>query len=660
MKISRQWLGEWVASDGSAKELGDRLTMAGFELESIAPAAPAFDGVVVAEIIEAVRHPQADKLQLCKVAVGDSAAARAAALQIVCGASNARVGLRTALATVGATLPGDLKIKAAKLRGVESAGMLCSARELGLSEAAEGILELPNDAPLGVSLRDYLALEDDILELSITPNRGDAMSVLGIAREVAAATGSALRPPVLEPVPPSKIDAALEQRGLARVDNPTACARFHGRVIIDIDNTRASPTWLRERLRRAGQRSISPVVDITNYIVLELGQPMHAYDLDKIEGELTARLARAGERCELLDGRTVELAEDVLVIADRVGPVALAGVMGGTRTAVSATSTRVLFEVAWFSPQAIAGRARRFGLTTDASQRFERGVDPELGAIAIERATRMLLEIAGGRAAAVKTFEDASALPPRPTIELRLSQVQRLLGTTLPSREVSALLERVGLAVQPGATGGDSLRVIAPTFRFDLRIERDLIEEVARLHGFERIPTARARDAAHSSMRVGATRRATDARYFECPRLARGCAFRIRRSGAAGGDASGGPGTPARQSDRKRPRGDAPEFMARSRQSCARESAASAVAAAFVRAWGGLSGRCSRARQPGRYLRRNSLERAVGRRTREWRFLRLARGCRGVTRPYRGSWGIPLRRGTTCLLASRSIGADLA
>ena len=493
MKISRQWLGEWVASDGSAKELGDRLTMAGFELESIAPAAPAFDGVVVAEIIEAVRHPQADKLQLCKVAVGDSAAARAAALQIVCGASNARVGLRTALATVGATLPGDLKIKAAKLRGVESAGMLCSARELGLSEAAEGILELPNDAPLGVSLRDYLALEDDILELSITPNRGDAMSVLGIAREVAAATGSALRPPVLEPVPPSKIDAALEQRGLARVDNPTACARFHGRVIIDIDNTRASPTWLRERLRRAGQRSISPVVDITNYIVLELGQPMHAYDLDKIEGELTARLARAGERCELLDGRTVELAEDVLVIADRVGPVALAGVMGGTRTAVSATSTRVLFEVAWFSPQAIAGRARRFGLTTDASQRFERGVDPELGAIAIERATRMLLEIAGGRAAAVKTFEDASALPPRPTIELRLSQVQRLLGTTLPSREVSALLERVGLAVQPGATGGDSLRVIAPTFRFDLRIERDLIEEVARLHGFERIPTARAR-----------------------------------------------------------------------------------------------------------------------------------------------------------------------
>lgn len=515
MKVSRQWLDEWVRSGWSSRELGDRLTMAGFELESITPAAPAFEGVVVAEIIEAERHPQADKLQVCKVVVAGDAAARATPLQIVCGAANARTGLRTALAVVGAALPGGLAIKAAKLRGVESAGMLCSAKELGLAETSEGILELPDDAPLGMALRDYLALDDEVLEFAITPNRGDAMSVRGIAREVRALLGIAGRSsdagssaaslralPPLPAVPATTEvaaalakDLALAQRALATLDAATACPRFHGRVIVGLDNSRPSPMWLRERLRRAGLRSISPVVDVTNYLVIELGQPMHAYDLDKLEGQLAVRLARSGESCELLDGRTLTLEDDVLVIADAAGPVALAGVMGGQRTAVSANTTRVLFEVAWFAPSAIAGRGRRYGLTTDASQRFERGVDPELGAIAIERATALLCSIAGGQAAPVMTAASAADLPRPVSVPLRLAQIERLLGIALPRSEVIDLLERLGMQVEIAAESPTTLRVAPPSHRFDLRIERDLIEEVARLRGYDSIPVQPARAA---------------------------------------------------------------------------------------------------------------------------------------------------------------------
>lgn len=495
MKISLDWLAEWVRSGLDARELGHRLTMAGFELESVGAAAPPFEGVIVAEILEATRHPQADKLQVCKVAVGDDVASRAAPLQIVCGAANARAGLRTALAQVGASLPGGVAIKAAKLRGVESAGMLCSAKELGLAETSEGIVELPTDAPLGRSVRDYLMLDDELLELAITPNRGDAMSVRGIAREVAALTGQDFKHVDCAALPATLADATLDARARVALEAPAACPRFHGRVIVDVDNSQASPVWLRERLRRAGLRSISPVVDITNYIVLELGQPMHAYDLDKIEGNLQVRFARAGESCALLDGRSVELTPDVLVIADAQGPVAMAGVMGGERTAVSAKTRRVLFEVAWFAPAAIAGRGRRYGLTTDASQRFERGVDPEVGAQAIERASALLLQIAGGRAGATVTTEVATALRSRKAVTLRVAQVARLLGVELSTPEIKDLLTRLGMTVNATAADPAVIEVLPPSHRFDIAIERDLIEEVARLVGYDRIPTEPARAA---------------------------------------------------------------------------------------------------------------------------------------------------------------------
>ena len=488
MKIALSWLREWVRCDLGGRELGDRLTMAGFELESIAMAAPPFNGVMVAQIIEATRHPQADKLQVCKVALGDDDASRAAALQIVCGAANARVGLRTALALVGAQLPGGLTIKAAKLRGVESSGMLCSAKELGLAEASDGIIELPSDAPLGVALRDYLGLDDEVLELAITPNRGDAMSVRGIAREVSALVGAAPTAADCRAVPPTALDEALAARACVALEAPQACPRFHARVIVDVDNSRASPPWLRERLRRVGQRSISPVVDITNYILLELGQPMHAYDLDKLAGALQVRHARPGEPCALLDGRTVELTDDVLVIADELGPVAMAGVMGGSRTAVSAETRRVLFEVAWFAPAAIAGRGRRYGLVTDASQRFERGVDPELGAAAIERATALLLAVTGGLPGPVRLSERPDALRVVPPVTLRLGQVERLLGTSWPMPEIVSRLERLGMHVL-SSTDGTQLQVQPASHRFDIAIERDLIEEIARLAGYETIPT---------------------------------------------------------------------------------------------------------------------------------------------------------------------------
>jgi len=484
MKISLQWLREWVDAGLEPKALGSALTMAGFELESIAAAAPPFEDVRVAEIVSAQPHPQADKLRVCEVSLGEGGAP----LQIVCGAPNARAGLKTALATVGAHLPGDLKIKAAKLRGVESAGMLCSAKELGLSDISEGIVELPPDAPVGANVREYLGLDDTVLELAVTPNRGDAMSMRGIAREVAALASQPMVPPDTTAVAATSMEQPVISLGSA-----AACPRFHARIIVDVDNTRASPIWLRERLRRAGVRSISPVVDITNYIVQELGQPMHAYDLDKVQGGLTARLAKSGETCELLDGRTVELQPDMLVIADEAGPVALAGVMGGARTAVSAETRRVLFEVAWFAPSAIAGRGRRFGLTTDASQRFERGVDPEIGAQAIERATRLLQLVAGGEAGPVVTVEEAIRLKRYPPVSLRVSQIERLLGLSISADEATALLQRLGIARDSAAlesSGSETLRFAVPSHRFDLSIERDLIEEIARLVGFERIPTA--------------------------------------------------------------------------------------------------------------------------------------------------------------------------
>ncbi len=475
MKISLQWLREWVDVSWTPAELGARLTMAGFELESLSAAAPPFTGVVVGEIIEAVRHPQADKLQICKVSIGSGEP-----LQIVCGAPNARAGLKSALARVGATLPGGLAIKAAKLRGSESFGMLCSAKELGLSEASDGILELPADLVPGTDLRDALGLDDALLEVAVTPNRGDAMSVLGIAREVSALVGAPLRGPALAPVA-----ARGDARVAVSLQAPNACPRFVGRVIRGIDNSKPSPWWVRERLRRAGQRSISPVVDVTNLVMLELGQPMHVYDRAKIAGDIRVRLAAAGERCTLLDGREVALDADMLVIADAEGPVGLAGVMGGQRTAASAQTVDVFLEVAWFEPASIAGRGRRLGLTTDASQRFERGVDPVHQVRTIERATALMLQIAGGEAGPVVVTEDAAHLPSRRSVTLRRAQVQRLLGVLPDDGRLRAMLESLGMQVESTAEG---FKVAPPSHRFDIAIERDLIEEVARLYGYDQIP----------------------------------------------------------------------------------------------------------------------------------------------------------------------------
>jgi phenylalanyl-tRNA synthetase beta chain len=475
VRVPLSWLRDFVDVPWPAKELGSRLTMAGFELESLEPAAPAFSGVVVAEIVEAAKHPQAEKLQVCRVKAGD------ALLQIVCGAANARVGLKTALATIGAKLPGEKTITAAKLRGVDSAGMLCSAKELGLADTSEGILELPAEAPAGQDLNAYLQLDDEILELNVTPNRGDAMSILGIAREVAALT----RGGVKLPVPANAL--ALQETYPVKLTAPQGCPKFTCRILRGIDNTRPSPTWLRERLRRAGLRSISPVVDITQYVMLELGQPMHAYDLDKLQGGLEVRWAKAGEKTTLLDGKEIELAADVLVIADGSGPVGLAGVMGGLASSCTSTTTNVLLEAAFFAPAAVAGRGRRYGLVTDAGQRFERGVDPLHQERAMGHATGLLIGIAGGKDGPLHVVQELDLLPKRLDVALRRSRIEKMLGTSIADNDVKSTLESLGMRVVADATGW---LVTPPSHRFDISIEADLIEELARIVGFEAIAEA--------------------------------------------------------------------------------------------------------------------------------------------------------------------------
>jgi phenylalanyl-tRNA synthetase beta chain len=477
MKLPLSWLREWVDLPEDPHEVAERLTSIGFEVESIAPVAGEFTEVVVAQITQIAAHPQAEKLQICQVSDGSGAS-----LQIVCGASNARQGLKSALARIGAELPGGVQIKRAKLRGVDSAGMLCSARELGLSESHEGILELPEDAPLGASLRSYMELDDSVLEIAITPNRGDAMSVLGVARELAALAGSALRAPEVPPVA-----ATGTATFPIHLSAGAGCARFASRVIRGVDNTRATPAWLQERLRRAGLRSISPVVDVTNLVLLELGQPMHAYDLGLLHGGITVRRARPDEPLRLLDGQELKLAEDVLVIADQQSAVGLAGIMGGERTMISASSCDLLLEVAWFDPAVIAGRARRYGQLTDASQRFERGVDPAGQERALARATRLLLDLVGGEAGPVQMQELPAEIPAARSVLLRAQRLDRLLGINVPSAVVEQRLRALGLQVSAQPQGWQTK---TPTWRFDLAIEVDLIEEVARLGGFAAIPEA--------------------------------------------------------------------------------------------------------------------------------------------------------------------------
>ena len=478
MRVPYSWLADWVDVPWNARELGSRLTMAGFELDALEPAAPDFTKVVVAEILSAERHPQADKLQVCRVSTGQGTEP----LQIVCGASNARAGLKTALAMVGASLPGGLEIKAAKLRGAESFGMLCSAKELGLADTSNGIVEFSADAPVGTPVRDYLELNDSILELNVTANRGDAMSIIGIAREVAALAGGKLKDPHLA----SGVQSASSgDRFPVSLDAPAACPTFVGCIIRGVNNKATTPLRIRERLRRAGVRSISPVVDVTNYVMLELGQPMHAYDLNKLQGEIRVRLAHAGEKITLLDGKTIEASPDVLFITDKGGPVGLAGIMGGERTSVSADTTDVFFEVAYFAPDAIIGRARRWGLLTDAVQRYERGIDPTQQRRAMERALGLLSSIAGGTPGPITVTQSQEHQPKRAPVALRRSRLERLLGVSIDAARVKSTLEALQMRVE---TTGQGWEATPPAYRFDITIEADLIEEVARIVGFEQIP----------------------------------------------------------------------------------------------------------------------------------------------------------------------------
>ena len=474
MLINMDWLKEWVDVDVDAAALGEELTTAGLEVEAVSPVASKLDGIVVAEILELEPHPNADRLSLCKVDAGSGLQA------VVCGAPNVARGLKVPFAPIGASLPGGRVIEAAELRGVVSNGMLCSARELGLSEDAGGLLLLDADARPGTPLAEHLRLEDAVLDINITPNRGDCFSVIGLARELSAKHGRPLKGPSLAAVvaeAASAIEVGLEA--------PEACPRFVGRVIENLATDARTPDWIKERLRRAGLRPIHPVVDVTNYVMLELGQPLHAYRLDRVSGRVVARFARPGERLTLLDGRDVELESDVLVIADERGALGMAGVMGGAASAVTAETAHVFLEAAFFAPAAIAGRARRHGLHTDASMRFERGVDPAGQERAIERATALLKQIAGGSPGPVELTESRQALPQRSKIGLRAAKIETVLGLKPTEQSVERILERLGMRIERRNGGWD---VTPPSFRFDIAIEEDLIEELARLIGYDNIP----------------------------------------------------------------------------------------------------------------------------------------------------------------------------
>ncbi len=479
MKFSEQWLREWVDPDISREKLCEQLTMAGLEVDAVEPVAPDFRGVVVGRIVSAEPHPDADRLQVCRVDV-----ARGEPLQIVCGAPNARAGIKVPAALVGAVLPGDFKIGQARLRGVPSAGMLCSAKELGLAEEADGLLELPGELEVGRDLRESLRLDDVIIELGLTPNRGDCLSIMGIAREVAAINRISLRRPSMEPV-----SAVTDLRCSVQVEAGEACPRYVGRVIRNLDSGAETPLWMRERLRRSGVRPLSVVVDVTNYVMLELGQPMHAFDRDKLKGTIRVRKARQGESLLLLNEQRVELQEGSLVIADDSGPLALAGIMGGAGSAVDGTTRDIFLESAFFTPAAMAGQARSYGLHTDSSHRFERGVDPQLQRRAIERATTLLLAIAGGEPGPVIEVTEADALPEPPDISLRNNRIEKVLGTGFSGEEVEEILSRLEMRVNPEGKG--RWRVTPPSHRFDIGIEVDLIEELARIRGYEHLPSTR-------------------------------------------------------------------------------------------------------------------------------------------------------------------------
>jgi len=499
MQFSEHWLRSLVNPPLDSDALGHLLTMAGLEVEETRPVAPPFGGVVVARIVAADKHPNADKLKVCKVDAG-----LAEPLQIVCGAPNAAVGMNVPCAVVGAKLPG-FEIKAAKLRGVESFGMLCSARELGLSDDHGGLLELPPDAPLGRDVRELLALDDTLFTIKLTPNRPDCLSLTGVAREVAALTGQPFAPMTVEAVTPS-----IDDRRAIVLDAPQACPRYCGRILRGVNAKAPTPAWIKQRLQRCGVRAISALVDITNYVMLELGQPLHAFDDAKLSGAIHVRYPSAGETVLLLNEQTVTPAADTLLIADESRALALAGIMGGEDSGITLDTTDVFLESAFFAPDAIAGRARAYGFVSDASHRFERGVDFALADRAIERATRLILDICGGVAGPVEEARSDAHLPPRKPVRLRPARVRRLLGVDIDDAAMIALLEGVHLAVR---REGDDLFVVPPSFRFDIEIEEDLVEEIARLHGYDAIPAVAPQGALAMLERSESSRSQWDVRH---------------------------------------------------------------------------------------------------------------------------------------------------
>ena len=476
MKFSESWLRKSVNPSISTEEMVAQVTMAGLEVESVETAAPSMSGVVVGEIISVEQHPDADKLRVCQVVGGE------AQTQVVCGAPNARVGIKVPFAVVGAKLPGDFKIKKAKLRGVESFGMLCSQTELQLGDDDSGLWELPVDAPVGADLSEYLDLNDNIIEVDLTPNRGDCLSIRGLAREVGVLNQEAVIQQSCAPVA-----ATIADKVNVTLETPDACARYVGRVIRGLDLGQPTPQWMQETLRRSGVRSLGPAVDVTNYVLLELGQPMHAFDLSKIDGDIVVRMAR-DETLKLLDSSEVTVDKTTLVIADQSKVLAMAGIMGGDESSVGNGTSDILFESAWFNPLAIAGKARNYGKHTDSSHRFERGVDSELQVSAIERATALMLDICGGNPGPVSVTESAKHLPTPATIRLRDDRLAQQLGVSIAPADVDDMLMRLGLILVE--RNNESSVWLAPSWRFDLAIEQDLVEEVARIYGYNNLPTS--------------------------------------------------------------------------------------------------------------------------------------------------------------------------
>lgn len=475
MKFSEQWVREWVNPGVDRATLAEQLTMAGLEVDGISPVAASFTKVVVGQVVACQQHPDADKLRVTQVDVGSGEL-----LPIVCGAANCRLDLKVAVAMVGAELPGGLLIREAKLRGQPSFGMLCSAKELGISEEADGLIELPADAPVGTDLRAYLGLDDVTIEIGLTPNRADCLGIIGVARDLAVINGVDLLDAGQAPVA-----AAINERISIHLDAPAACPRYLGRVVRNINPGASTPLWMKEKLRRCGVRSIDPVVDVTNYVLLELGHPMHAFDLDKLDGDIHVRFAASGEQLTLLDGQTVTLDDSTLLIADDHKALAMAGIFGGAGSGVSNESRHIFLESAFFSPTAIAGRARRYGLKTDASHRYERGVDPTLQRRAMERATELLLAIVGGEAGPVIEAVSDAHLPQRQPVALRRARIGKLLGHAIDDATVEAILVRLGLHTTATA---DGWLCVPPAFRFDIAIEEDLIEEIARVYGYNNLP----------------------------------------------------------------------------------------------------------------------------------------------------------------------------